>query len=70
MKILNALLFLFLVPFAFHSTATVILPADSKDLITLNSKPVPASLIKSKYSGRQETALELSSGKYRFEVRK
>lgn len=53
-----------------NTSATVILPIDTKEGISLNSKPVPASLINIKYSNSQETGLELGSGKYRFEIRK
>ncbi len=53
-----------------NTSATVILPSGSKEMITLNSKPVSASLIDLKYTIKNETALELGSGKYRFEVRK
>ena len=53
-----------------NTSATVILPTGSKELITLNSKPVSASLINSKYTIKNEMALKLGSGKYRFEVKK
>jgi len=52
-----------------NTSATVILPTDAKQDIFLNSKPVPASLINIKYAIKNETALELGSGKYRIEVR-
>ena len=53
-----------------NTSATVILPAAAKELITLNSRPVPNSLINSGYTIKNETAVELGSGKYRLEVRK
>jgi alpha-L-rhamnosidase len=51
-----------------NTTATVILPTGRKEQIKLNSKPVLPSQINTKYIEINETALELGSGKYSFEI--
>lgn len=53
-----------------NTSATIILPAGAKELISVNSLPVPPSMIDTKHKIQKETALELGSGKYLFEVRK
>ncbi len=62
--------FFFTVEIPVNTSAMVILPTGSKELIKLNSKPVSASFINNNYTIKNETALELGSGKYRFEVKK
>lgn len=51
-----------------NTSATVILHSNKKEHIKLNSKSVPYSLINRKYNVNNETAIELGSGKYCFEV--
>jgi alpha-L-rhamnosidase len=51
-----------------NTSATVILPTGRPELIKLNSKPLQPSQIKSKNIETNETALELGSGKYSFEI--
>jgi len=61
-------LFILQVEIPANASATVILPTDRKDHIRLNSKSVPSSLINKKYIVKHQTAIELGSGKYCFEV--
>ena len=68
-KLENGVFFL-TVEIPVNTSAMVILPTGSKELINLNSKPVSASFINNNYTIKNETALELGSGKYRFEVKK
>lgn len=51
-----------------NTSATVILPSGKAELIKLNSKSLPSSLLNKKYLVKDETAMELGSGKYHFEV--
>jgi alpha-L-rhamnosidase len=51
-----------------NTSATIILPTGRPELIKLNSKPLQPSQIKSKNIETNETALELGSGKYSFEI--
>ena len=51
-----------------NTSASVILPAGSPNLIMLNSNPLPEVLVNRKYTVKNETALELGSGRYLIEV--
>lgn len=53
-----------------NTSATVIIPSGNRDLISMNSKKIPATVILKNQASKNETALELGSGKYHFEVAK
>jgi alpha-L-rhamnosidase len=61
-------LFILHVEIPANTSATVIVPSDRKELIRLDSKPVPSSLINKKFLVKNQTAIELGSGRYYFEV--
>jgi alpha-L-rhamnosidase len=61
-------LFTLVIEIPVNTSATVILPAAGPKLIKINSKAVSSGLINKELSGKNETALELGSGKWRFEV--
>ncbi len=51
-----------------NTTATVILPSGLTGQIRINTMPVKSEMINGKYNSIHETALELGSGKYHFEI--
>jgi alpha-L-rhamnosidase len=51
-----------------NTSATVILPSGKKELIRMNEKSVPYKLINQEQQTENQTAIELGSGKYFFEV--
>jgi len=51
-----------------NTSATIILPVNQNAPIKLNSKAVPAEMINRDHNMDNETAIDLGSGKYAFEV--
>jgi alpha-L-rhamnosidase len=51
-----------------NTSATVVLPAENKNNVRLNSKPVSSGLVNMDHRVAGELALELGSGKYSIEV--
>lgn len=51
-----------------NTSATVILPANQNVPIKLNSKPLSVEMINREHNNENETAIDLGSGKYSFQI--